>query len=175
MKPLFLCQLRAQIIQPKCIFLPPHRPNGTHSLSKGWRKRGTGVLLRSCRLNDAHEQTGYFGGSFSLCSRWAAGVNPEKPPTSPRSFRRHGLCFTALSRLLTHGVVESWELGDIVVLVFFLAQLLVYSVDAELVISREKLKLSVTFFSAYLFCMLVTYMLWGRGVPSKIGVSSWTL
>lgn len=175
MKPLFLCQLRAQIIQPKCIFLPPHRPNGTHSLSKGWRKRGTGVLLRSCRLNDAHEQTGYFGGSFSLCSRWAAGVNPEKPPTSPRSFRRHGLCFTALSRLLKHGVVESWELGDIVVLVFFLAQLLVYSVDAELVISREKLKLSVTFFSAYLFCVLVTYMLWGRGVPSTIGVSSWTL
>lgn len=58
---------------------------------------------------------------------------------------------------------------------FFLAQLLVYSVDAEQVISREKLKLSVTYFSAYLFCVLVMYMLWGRGVPSKIGVSSWTL
>lgn len=58
---------------------------------------------------------------------------------------------------------------------FFLAQLLVYSVDAEQVISREKLKLSVTFFSAYSFCMLVMYMLWGRGVPSTIGVSSWTL
>lgn len=58
---------------------------------------------------------------------------------------------------------------------FFLAQLLVYSVDAEQVISREKLKLAVTFFSAYLFCMLVVYMLWGGGVPTAIGVSSWTL
>lgn len=46
---------------------------------------------------------------------------------------------------------------------FFLAQLLVYAVDAEQVISREKLKLAVTFFSADLFCMLVAYALWRGG------------
>lgn len=99
-------------------------------------------------------------------------MSPEKPPRPGPSTST--ACFTTLPRLLTHGVVESWELGDIVVLVcglFFQAQLLVHSVDAEQVISREKLKLSVTFFSAYLFCVLVVYMHWGRGVPSTIGVS----
>lgn len=55
---------------------------------------------------------------------------------------------------------------------FFLAQLLVYSVDAEQVISREKLKPAVTFFSAYLFCMLVVYMLWGGGSLLQLAFQS---
>jgi len=70
----------------------------------------------------------------------------------------------ALSRLLIHhySVVESWELGEMAGF-FFLAQLLVYSVDAEQVISREKLKLAVTFFNVYLFYMLIVYVLSGGG------------
>lgn len=56
-----------------------------------------------------------------------------------------------------YNVVQSWELGEMTV--FFLAQLLVYSIDAEQVISREKLKLAVTFFSPFLFCMLVVCVL----------------
>lgn len=48
---------------------------------------------------------------------------------------------------------RSWEIW--LFFFFFLAQLLVYSRDAEQVISREKLNLADTFFSAYLLCMLI--------------------
>lgn len=66
-----------------------------------------------------------------------------------------------------YAVVESWELGEIAFF-FSLAQLLVYSVDAEQVVSREKLKLAVPFYSAYLFCTLLVHVLWGGGSPLQL-------
>lgn len=110
LKPLFLCQLRAQIIQLKY-----------------WVFFFLMVDVLSLRDGEIEAQKSFQGAAkkmnlmskklvlvvHSLCFRWAAGVSREKPPTLPRSCKEDTHWFTALSRLLTHHYgVESWELGE---------------------------------------------------------------
>lgn len=64
LKPLFLCQLCAQIIQFKCLSFFVWWE--ICSLSKRWRNRGTEILPRNYRQNEPREQEACPGGSFPL-------------------------------------------------------------------------------------------------------------
>lgn len=89
LKPLFLCQLHAQIIQFKCWVVFFFLPNGRCSLSKRWRNRGIEILPRSCKkkwTSGARSLSSWFIPSVSdELLEWAEKSHPPCPGPAKRT------------------------------------------------------------------------------------------